>query len=139
MTLPPEQSEVLLELAARVEAASEADFVLDRDIAVAITPNAMPYSYNTRDIMVANEDGRGYHSLGVRAYTASIDTAMKLVPEGHWAEGSLGTHDSTRSAIEIHAPMTFDPVGKGWAATPALALTAAALRARSLALQPGGE
>jgi hypothetical protein len=70
----------------------------------------------------------------IPAYTASIDAAKGLVPEGCWAEGSLGTHDSARSALEIHAPMTFDPIGKGSAATAALALAAAALRARAASL-----
>ncbi len=70
-----------------------------------------------------NPAGRGY-----RPYTASIDGALTLVPEGCWAEGAFGAGRGT-SAIEIHAPMTFDPLGAAVAATPALALTAASLRA----------
>jgi len=60
-------------------------------------------------------------------YTASLDAAISLVPEGLWAEGSL----SSPGQLEVHGPCTFDPIGKGWAATPALALTAACLRARA--------
>jgi hypothetical protein len=60
-------------------------------------------------------------------YAGSLDAAMTLAPDGCWAEGSL----SSPSALEIHAPMTFDPLGKGWGATPALALCAASLRARA--------
>lgn len=60
-------------------------------------------------------------------YTASLDAAMTLVPENCWAEGSL----SSPGQLEIHSPGTYDPLGKGWAATPALALCAASLRARA--------
>ncbi|WP_286881520.1 hypothetical protein [Sphingomonas sp.] len=73
------------------------------------------------------------------AYTASIDAAMTLVPEGLWAEGSLGSHVDQRASLEIHAPCTYDPIGRATAATPALALTAAALRARAALLSDRGE
>ena len=75
-----------------------------------------------------NNAGKFAMAMEARAYESA---AMMLVPEGHWAEGSLGTHNDTRAALEIHGPCTFDPVGKAWAATPALALTAAALRAHA--------
>lgn len=68
-------------------------------------------------------------------FTASIDAALTLVPAGCWAEGALGRHDCTRSALEIHAPMTYDPLGHAEAATPALALTAAALRAQAAMME----
>lgn len=60
---------------------------------------------------------------------ASVDAAMSLVPKGHWAEGALGSANDTWASIEIHAPTTYDPVGTSTAASPALAVTAAALRA----------
>lgn len=66
-------------------------------------------------------------------YTASLDAAMTLVPEGLWAEGSL----SSPGQLEVHGPCTYDPLGKGWAATPALALCAAALKARARAMEAG--
>ncbi|WP_375248330.1 hypothetical protein [Sphingomonas sp.] len=70
-------------------------------------------------------------SIMLPRYTASIDAAMTLVPEGMWAEGALGSHADQWSSLEIHAPCTYDPIGQATAATPALALTAAALRARA--------
>lgn len=70
--------------------------------------------------------------IAVPRYTASLDAAMTLVPEGLWAEGSL----SSPGQLEVHGPCTYDPLGKGWAATPALALCTAALRARA---HGGGE
>lgn len=62
-------------------------------------------------------------------YSCSLDAAMLLVPEGCWAEGSLGRGDISRSSIEIHRPDAYDALGESIAATPALALTSACLRA----------
>lgn len=55
----------------------------------------------------------------------SLDAAMALVPERMWAEGSL----SSPSMMEVHAGGIFEAVGVGTGRTPALALTAACLRA----------
>lgn len=100
--------DTLLALAARVEAAAGADRALDRAIAMA----AMP------------PERRGMYVR--RHYTASLDAAASLVPEGwQWV---VGQNDSapvgTAFAIKDRA---LDATG----ATPALALTAAALRARA--------
>ncbi len=142
----------LLALAERVEAAAGPDRELDAAVAVAISPeptarviwwkgerrflNAGP----GRNPM-AGALGKGTQ-LGwifqLFRPTHSLDAAMALVPEGNWPEGSLGTHKDQRSSIEIHAPDAFDPIGTGWAATPALALTAAALRARAATLTNDG-
>lgn len=115
----------LLELAARVEALEGPDREVDAEICVAlgIEPQA-------REMLQF-----AAYDRCVRYFTASLDAAMTLVPEGCWAEGSL----SSPSALEIHAPMTFDPIGKGWATTPALALTAASLRARAQASGGAGD
>lgn len=98
--------DTLLALAARVEAAAGADRALDRAIAMA----AMP------------PERRGMYVR--RHYTASLDAAETLVPAG-WTgmvhlDGKAGLYRDDR-----------EPTIDGSAATPALALTAAALRARA--------
>lgn len=111
--------ETLLALADRVEALAGPDREVDYAIFVA----------------TADKDRPNYwHPIDAHQFTGSIDAAMTLVPEGCWAEGSLGSHDSARASLEVHAPMTYDPLGSATAATPALALTAASLRARAEAL-----
>ena len=117
----------LVALALRVEAATGADRELDAEIVRAIYPDALVCLYE-----IGDEDPTVFHAEPLirnksvlPSYTASIDAAMTLVPGGCWAEGSL----ASPGALEIHAPMTYDPLGRGWAATPALALCSASLRA----------
>jgi hypothetical protein len=119
----------ILELADRVESGEGADRLLDGEIAKALAPERDWHLFT---------DTWGARCLDDTAsfdmpphLTASLDAALALVSEGCWAEGSLGRHDSTRSSIEIHAPMTYDPIGRAEASTPARALTAACLRARA--------
>ncbi len=93
--------------------------------------------------------GLGISSVDVAAipaYTASLDAAVSLVPEGHWwnvgrtcADNSPMRHFGTRSGHCFTAGCA--PWGRDQhttAATPALALCAAALRAR-LAMEGGDE
>lgn len=64
---------------------------------------------------------------GHPAYTASIDTAMSLILDDHWR-------------VEDHpmaGPCAIVGEQEGYAATPALALCAAALRARAQATPQG--
>lgn len=69
----------------------------------------------------------------VPAYTASIDAAMTLVPEGvNWTMGGGGKECAI---VIISAGQGLTDAAHGFAATPALALCIAALRARS----QGGE
>ncbi len=67
-------------------------------------------------------------------FTASLDAALGLVPEGHyWALLMHGEEDGFQATCTpLHA-------GLDWrrAATPALALTAAALRARAAEIADG--
>jgi hypothetical protein len=103
----------LLALAERVEKAQGADRHLDVDI---------------------------YHAFGEPlgtgvalppAFTASLDAAASLVPEGwgYWIDGSAPELGITVSVMPIDPADRRDK--RGDAATPALALTAAALRARA--------
>jgi hypothetical protein len=105
-------------LAERCEQAKRSSFLLERLIAVAV----------------------GYDpQVRIPAYTASLDAAITLVPEG-WRIGDLSQHDhpTLRAKGDWTAwlypdgklePVTGDKPRCRFAATPALALTAAALRA----------
>lgn len=103
----------LLELAERCEAATGPD----RDLSIEIT-----------DALDPSDRVRGYPD-----YTASVDAALSLVPEGYDA---LDLKFGPRGADEPkwRAIVWMPSRNVGWdadAATPALALCAAALRARS--------
>lgn len=108
----------LMELASRVEAGEGPDRELDSDIARWLMRHL---NWHSADCL-----GR---------YTASIDDAMTLVPEG-WtyiqieqcARDLPGQH--CRASVE-RLVEEGDEREAGYAATPALALTAAALRARA--------
>lgn len=122
------RADELLELAGRVEKAEKATVDLYREIYVAVhgpKPERVLGGSNelTKYLYCYNPF---YSRI---SHGGWLDAAMMLVPEGHWAEGSLGTHVDTRASIEIHAPCTYDPVGRSTAATPENAVVAAALRA----------
>lgn len=120
----------LIELAERCEAATGADTKLEREIAEALgwrhVRNKGPESEWFPYVWVA-PDGKCDADETYPDYTASIDAALTLVPEGwNWQVGK-GNH--CWSAVYQGAPpsMRVDPI----AATPALAICAAALRARA--------
>lgn len=122
-------------LIARVEAAEGADRELDAEIATATTPGMI------RDFEYVGFTGVG-DMYPAPAYTASLDAAASLVPSGwHWNTGidwsNANPPTVMGSAIVEHAAGLRSSLG-GEAATPALALTAAALRAR-LAMQEGSD
>ncbi|MGJ3626005.1 hypothetical protein AB5I41_01720 [Sphingomonas sp. MMS24-JH45] len=109
----------LLALAAKVEAATGPNIALEQEIAMAV------YGAEASDVTgITVIDG---HIWRVPAYTASLDAAMTLISKpGKWSItasrrglGSLGLACRGR-APDWHS-----------AATPALALTAACLRARA--------
>lgn len=124
----------LIALAERCEAATGPDRELDEAIAVLVGKDS-----RTGPIHPSLAP-RGYYDGP--SYTASIDAALSLVPEGFsWAVGSAedGGHatvskmpedDEAYSGGRLPAP---EVMTHGYAATPALALTAAALRARAAA------
>jgi len=107
----------LLALAERVEALDGPNRNLDADIMRAIGLAGAPAVFALVD--------------APHPYTASLDAAMTLVPEG-WAV--LMAFSEQRAVCDVHTA----PLGQHgtWpahasAATPALALCAAALRARA--------
>lgn len=93
---------------------------------------------------IVHYESRSYTTIDEQAlhYTASLDAAMTLVPEG-WRPYTLDMSIKGRSRWMLEGPKTkwekdgdgYDVAGSDWyeqgvAATPALALTAAALLAR---------
>lgn len=120
------KAEEIMELARRCEEAKGPDRELDCAIAVALERT--------------NEGGSGFHrtfsddsvfeQVRALAFTASLDAAMSLVPEGlDWIISSINPDseetDGRFWALVGHPDETADASG---AATPALALTAAALK-----------
>jgi hypothetical protein len=125
----------LIEMAERCEGLTGPDRETDEAIERALPPTdariQLPSLWNERAAKfhgsrIGEYDGDDYIPA---AYTASLDAAMTLVPEGYdWAvfhtNGGLTIHAWCGSREDI------------FAATPALALTAACLRARA---SQGGE
>lgn len=116
----------LLALAARVEAAKGADRALDLAVCrVALNSEPLGHAAGMSDDLLLS--GYGLSNPSPR-YTASIDAAASLVPKG-WAycvdnnEGGYATVHPVRPLGYLSS----DPWAE--AATPALALTAAAIRA----------
>jgi hypothetical protein len=141
----------LLDLAERCEAATGPDRDIDGWIAVAVDPDRQtivgekpgrfprdPIYGPASEVMekIGGRDGADY--LCAPAYTASIDAAMSLVPEGWRFE--VTTTGFKPGASIVSPKGTFTNGGGAYAATPALALCAAALRARaSQDSKSGGE
>jgi hypothetical protein len=122
----------LLVLASKVEALDGPDREVDAEIAVSIhggeivwlQANYTMENYPARKYASADHVG-GYGKAPVDPVTASLDAAMSLVPE-KWdfavaSEEGKGVAGAIRRKPHAHADAE--------AATPALALTAAALRA----------
>jgi hypothetical protein len=123
----------LLQLAERCEKAVGADRELDKAIAVALGAHTITLDSGGRGMMLFESSGGP-----LPLWTASLDAAMQLVPNAYyWSAGTIA-----QEGYEHYDDMDF-----GWAqvvhrersnhidceaaATPALALAAAALRARA--------
>jgi len=138
----------LLALAERCERAEGPDRELDAEIAVAVlggeivwkTANYTMEQYPARRYASEDHIG-GYGNAPVEQYSASLDAAMALVPkETFWRLGHDGA-GADPSDFRADVLWFIWPIGpkasphqrqsKAIAATPALALTAACLRARA--------
>ena len=108
----------ILEIAARCEAATGPDTQLDALIWCAIN-DLEPWQ------RVIDDFERGQATR----YTASLDAAMTLVPEG-LRRVEFGTYDAGGAWAYVWSVPT-DEKGEADAATEALALTAASLKARA--------
>ncbi len=110
------------DLIARLEAAEGPDRGLDAEI-------ARLKGYEVHDklwVRVTSYDGHEKGALSpLPHYTASIDAALTLVPEGWgWSFGQTPTDEG----VEYHAQVNWEPIVAG--GTPAIALCIAALKAR---------
>lgn len=151
----------LLRLAERVEGATGADRELDRDIAVLVygltpdpdyDPGAMwrnafgrrinfwPCSHAGPENVEAGDMGHmtGWTVFDFPPFTASLDAAVSLVPEGwsvtlSWPGEFQGVPWAHLKSVERN-PFGMGEAISGRAATPALALTAACLKARAATL-----
>lgn len=113
----------LLELVERLEAATGPDRKLDVAIAKAL---GLPHG---RETGWCNNENGDYWVVDecAKPFTASLDDALDLVPDG-WSF-NLGNDTQPWAMLWIDMP-SYDGVPyRGHAATPALALCAAALRA----------
>lgn len=114
----------LLKLAARCEAATGPDRTLDAEIAVLVDGLGSVATYSPAYLHAV---GNSFEDIGkyadIPAFTASIDAAMSLVPEGAW-----WWVEAQPLGKAFHAGCADECVAT--AATPALALCIAALRAR---------
>jgi len=142
--------EALLALAERCEAATGADRELDGAIDRLLHDRPKHGDYDAAEIarwqvkngwsgLLVRGDGFARASFCAREYTASLDAAMTLVPEGRIAATANST-PSTPLAAERGSAFVGLPGVKTphvEAATPALALTAAALRARAASEEAG--
>ena len=114
------------DLIARVEAATGADRELDAEIHLFATQNTIA---SVADIMAGNELGYAHP-----AYTASIDVALMLVPDGHAWTIYGGDYNCPDSASLAKFSKRGQLIGDEYVAdggTPALAIVAAALKARA--------
>lgn len=119
----------LNELADRCERATGPDPALDEAIQAAITGAEIEWQ-DYKQANAYHRDGRWINIGSILAYTASLDAAMTLVPDGQdWYVTAIRPLKGTFAGAVyrgIHPKIDYAE-----AATPALALTAAALRARA--------
>lgn len=120
----------LLALAERCEQAVEADRELDG--AAWCAANGYPFvKWDGAGAIWRGAGGsiRHYPANGVPHYTASLDAALTLVPEGCGYQIISGFDEGGLTHASVYVP-EIDNGERGDSATAALALCAAALRAR---------
>lgn len=130
----------MTDLASRVEAASGADRELDAEIAAAVRyfPRNVGFVWQNDlepnvpevgRVTCVTSLGTGGPHYAAPAYTASIDAALTLVPPGLMA--AICRFSNGKGRAQLHDGRDIGGPGiDAFAATPALALCAAALRAR---------
>ena len=111
------------DLADKIEAAEGPDRELDKRIVLALYPEAIVdfYCQGDDEPVVFHAEPLVRQKGELPTYTASLDAAMTLVPEG--MKWSVSTFRPKRATAQVSNRCRI-------AATPALALCAAALRAR---------
>lgn len=123
--VPRQSAGVLLELAKRCEQATGPDRELDEAIQAALAGAEIEWQeYAQKN---AYHCGTRWINIGeIKPYTASLDAAMELVPEGMHGQVQFGNRPGAWVGHEGTDAPDFNV-----AVTPALALCAAALRARA--------
>lgn len=139
MPLTPTSQE-LIALAAKVEASEGPDRELDEMIADALFERSHFAQLADAPIgtgcMMWWQDG---HQQSALRYTASLDAATTLVPEGHAYACGSPSFDIPKAWAWCEGPWNAVPSPEDiQAATPALALCAASLRARANQETPHG-
>lgn len=133
--MTPPIPEVLLALAERVEKVSGPDQKLDRDIWLAAVADERSRKAYAEGLKVSKKEAsfRADYMMDGARYTASLDSALSLVPEA----------SELVTVVLVNSPGALPSAGINGgrhiahAATPALALAAAALRARAALAEPG--
>lgn len=140
------RADSLLELADRVEKATGPDRGLDALITIALNPTRETivghkpgrfpreaiYGPITEFIPMAEENGADAASyLNAPAFTSSLDAAMTLVPEDLAWKLHVTTQESLAHILPDNEHYRGPALAFGVGCTPALALTAAALRTRA--------
>lgn len=126
-------------LLAKLEDATEDDctHILDLEIWNAVSPDAWYWRDEDREIITCDRYGPGAAGNPVCSldrFSRSVDAALSLMPEGlFWRVTNFDEHAEGAFAEIVNADRP--GANRGAAATPALALCIAALRARAL---PGG-
>tara|TARA_Y100000310_G_C20602926_1_gene774004 strand:+ start:231 stop:599 length:369 start_codon:yes stop_codon:yes gene_type:complete len=116
------------ELAQRIETAEGPDRALDAEIAAAVGWRVLYDKSDPNDAEPYYQPVPEMSWQTVPRYTGSLDAAMQLVPAGHnWAIDTGHKNGISAWCFDGHLWNTDASV----AATPALALCAAAIRARS--------
>lgn len=124
--MPADAAEIV-RLAERVEQATGPDRELDVRISLALSGTSYSDS-DVTELLTIRDEPTGYGRYRpadeyVPGYTASLDAAMTLAPEGQWRRINIDPNGRANIRLGDACAVT--------AATPALALTAAALRARA--------
>ena len=125
----------LLALAERCEQAAGPDRRLDQDITKLLVPNNARHIYRSRRgwSFFVSDSGKGIEWLENQPYTASLDAAVTLVPEGWRYDLTNGDLVSKEKPAARLTPDFAGPCFDGYARTVPLALCIAALRARAAA------
>ena len=129
--------EELLALAERVEALTGADRGVDLEVILASGTHVLERRGRDKKAWLyeAASDFRrldpspySYGVFGLPRFTTSLDAAMSLVPEG-WGGAVHFSENRQHHTVKLGRSYPTNAQAFGEAATPALALTAAALRA----------
>ena len=124
----------LLALADCCEQAAGPDRELDAEIAVALFGGKVIWytmsAYPARRVQNSDYIG-GSQNAAIPVYTESLDAAVTLVPDG-WTWGRF--HSGTVECMTLNGPDNSILVERGEGISTALALCAAALRARAAML-----